>query len=273
MALYQGRALSSGSRPRRPAGLLPRILRVAALLLILLVLATIPWGTLRAKVAIVDDIRVGGTRYLDPARVVEVSGIHKGEDLFRVDPARARQALLLQPRIHEAQVSRRPLRGIEITVVEREPVLVVPHGVPWEIDSSGVLLDPLQRGVTADVPLLIGSDLDEHLRPGTQVRSPSVLRGLAWARSLARRELQLSGQVSEIDVSDPLRTALTLLSGTRVVATPWPPSLQRLSALRVVLNDLERKGTPAEEVDVRFDRQVIVRPAVLPAAGPGTDRG
>ena len=73
--------------------------------------------------------------------------------------------------------------------------------------------------------------------------------------------------MSEIDVSDPLRTALTLLSGTRVVAPPWPPSLQRLSALRVVLNDL-RKGTPAEEVDVRFDRQVIVRPAVLPGGGP-----
>jgi hypothetical protein len=246
--------------------------RVAGVLLVVALLAHVPWGTLRTRAAIVTDVRVEGTRYLDPARVVEISGIRKGDDLFRVDRDRARQALLLQPRIREARVTRRPLRGIQIAVVEREPVLVVPHDVPWEIDSSGVLLDPLQRGVTADVPLLIGSDL-ENLRAGSHVRSPAVERGLAWARSLARRELQLSGQVSEIDVSDPLRTGLTLLSGTRVVAPPWPPSLQRLSALRVVLNDLERKGTPAEEVDVRFDRQVIVRPAVLPAAGPGTDRG
>jgi cell division protein FtsQ len=273
MALYQGRALSSGSRPRRPAGLLSRILRVSVLLLAILALAHVPWGALRARAAIVSDVRVTGTRYLDPARVIEIAAIRQGDDLFRIDRARARQALLLQPRIHEATVSRRPLRGVQIAVVEREPVLVVPRGVPWEIDSAGVLLDPLQRGVTADVPLLIGSELDDRLRPGTHVRSPEVVRGLAWARSLARRELQLSGQVSEIDVSDPLRTALTLLSGTRVVAPPWPPSLERLSALRVVLNDLERKGTPAEEVDVRFDRQVIVRPAVLPAAGPGTDRG
>jgi len=272
MALYQGRALHSGSRPRRPAGLLRRIARVAAVLLVLAALAHVPWGTLRSRLAKVTDVRVEGTRYLDPAQVIEIAGIRRGDDLFAIDRARARQALLLQPRIHEAQVTRRPLRGVEIAVVERQPVLVVPHGVPWEIDSAGVLLDPLQRGVTADVPLLIGSDVQD-LKAGTHVRSPEVQRGLAWARSLARRELQLSGQVSEIDVSDPLRTALTLLSGTRVVGPAWPPSLQRLSALRVVLNDLERKGTPAEEVDVRFDRQVIVRPATLPAAGPGTDRG
>jgi hypothetical protein len=36
--------------------------------------------------------------------------------------------------------------------------------------------------------------------------------------------------------------------------------------------DLEKRGTPAAEVDVRFDRQVIVRPAGPPANGT-TDRG
>jgi len=268
MALYQGRALQT-ERRRRPSSLPRRLVRIAALIALVAVLAHVPWGALRGRIAVVNEVRVRGAHYLDSAHLLGIAGIRRGDDLFRVDLARARQALLLQSRIAEARVTRRPLRGIEIAVVEREPVLLVPHGVPWELDSTGVLLAPLQRGVVADVPLLVGAGL-AAMRAGSRVRSPEVLRGLAWARSLARRELQLSGQVSEIDVSDPRRTALTLLSGTRVLAPSWPPSLERLSALRVVLNDLEHKGTPAEEVDVRFDRQVIVRPAAVVGAEPVT---
>ena len=37
--------------------------------------------------------------------------------------------------------------------------------------------------------------------------------------------------------------------------------VQRTSALRVVLADLKQRGTRADELDLRFDRQVIVRPA------------
>ena len=36
--------------------------------------------------------------------------------------------------------------------------------------------------------------------------------------------------------------------------------MRTLSALRVVLADLRQRGTTAEEVDLRFDQQVIVRP-------------
>jgi cell division septal protein FtsQ len=272
MAYYQGRALQTERGARRGGGRLRRWLVVFGVLLAIAVLAHVPWGALRGRVAIVSDVRVRGAHYLDPARIAEMAGLHRGDDLFHIDLARARQALLLQSRIAEARVGRRPLRVLQIDVVEREPVLLVPHGVPWELDSTGVLLEPLQRGVVADVPLLVGPDIGA-LRAGTQVRDADVERGLAWARSLSRSELQLDGRVSEIDVSDPLRTGLTLLSGTRVLAPAWPPPLLRLSALRAVLMDLEKKGIPAEEVDVRFDRQVIVRPAAVPETGTPTDRG
>jgi cell division septal protein FtsQ len=272
MPYYQGRALQNETRPRRRGGRLRRLSQVLGLVLLATILAHVPWGAVRGRLAVVDDVHVRGAHYLDPARIADVAGLHRGDDLLAVDYARARQMLLLQSRIADARVAWRPPRVLQIDVVEREPVLLVPHGVPWELDSTGVLLEPLQRGVVADVPLLVGSDVSA-LRAGTHVGDAAVGRGLAWVRSLSRRDLQLEGRVSEIDVSDPLRTALTLLSGTRVVAPAWPPSLERLSALRVVLIDLERKGTPAEEVDVRFERQVIVRPAVTAVPGATTGRG
>jgi len=259
MGYYQGKALEA-RRAVRPRGtVLGRTLRVLGVLAAAAVLAHVPWEGLRHRFAVVTEVRVEGARYLDAQRVGEVAGIHLGDDLFHLSLPRARQALLLDSRIAEARVTRRLPRGVRVRLEERLPVLLVDHGVPWEMDSSGVLLAPLERGVVADVPLLVGTSF-RGLPAGTQVESPAVRRGLAWVRSLLDREVELGAQVSEVDVSDPDATGLTLVGGTRVLAPAWP-SRQRLSALRVVLADLKQRGTRADELDLRFDRQVIVRPA------------
>ncbi len=167
-------------------------------------------------------------------------------------------------------------RDVRVRIVEREPVLLVRHDVPWEVDSAGVLLPPLARGVVADVPLLTGPEFS-GLRGGTQVLTPEVRRGLAWVRVLGARDLQLAGDVSEVDVSDVSSTGVLLMNGTRVLAPAWPPGARTLSALRVVLEDLRQRGVQANEVDLRYDGQVVVRPAApaqpgrpLDGAGPGT---
>src|SRR5262245_11700808 len=260
MGSYQGKALQA-PRPRRRGGRGRAAVRVLAVILGVAALAHVPWGALRRHVLVVSEIRVEGARYLDPARVSEIAGLRVGDDLFRLDARRARQALLLDSRIAGAEVTRRLPRGVKIRIAERVPALLVHHGTPWELDSTGVLLAPLDRGVVADVPLLVGPDFD-GVEAGTHVGSPAVERGLAWAGRLSAQELQLGGQVSELDVSRDAVTTITLMGGTRVIGPAWPPSSRVLSALRVVLADLKQKGTVADEVDVRFENQVIVRPAV-----------
>jgi cell division protein FtsQ len=278
MGLYQGRALESGRRPTirpRRAARMPWPVRwafgVAGLVVVALVAAHLPWRWLREHVAVVHEIRVEGARYLDAARIGEVAGLHAGDDLFALDLVRARQALLLDPRIARARVARAWPRDVRVRIVEREPVLLVRHGVPWEVDSAGVLLPPLARGVVADVPLLTGPDF-ARWRAGTQVLTPEMRRGLAWVRALAAHELQLAGDVSEVDVGDPRATDILLMNGTRVLGPAWPPGARVLSALRVVLADLKQRGVQAREVDLRFENQVVVKPADAirePAQGAG----
>ncbi len=61
------------------------------------------------------------------------------------------------------------------------------------------------------------------------------------------------------------------MNGTRVISPAWPPGLRRLSALHVVLTNLEQRGVAAQEVDLRYEHQVIVRPAA--GSGAGTQPG
>ncbi len=265
MTRYQGKALERGVRDRRrdprKTGLpVQKPLRVLIVMLVLGVLAMLPWADLRKRVLIVDRIQVNGLRYLDAGKVRQRSGLKLGQDLLSLDLDRARQMVLLEPRIASARLRRTGLRGVEIRVVERVPALAVDHGEPWEIDAEGVLLEPLQAGVVADVPLLAGPDFSSR-RPGSQVLTPAVRRGLAWTAILSDNALRLAGQVSEVDVSDARVTRLVLLNGVRVVGPPWPNGARQLSGLRATLADLAAKGMTPREVDVRFKDQIVVRGA------------
>jgi hypothetical protein len=273
MSRYQGKALERRERQRRTASPFRQPLRVLLALLALGVLAMLPWGELRRSLLVVDQVKVSGLRYLDAARVRRRSGLGPGQDLLALDLARARQLVLLEPRIRSARVTRYGLRGVEIHVEERVPALAVEHGEPWEIDAEGVLLEPLQAGVVADVPILAGPDFSAY-RPGSQVQTAEVRRGLAWTTILSDNALRLSGQVSEVDVSDSRLTRLVLLNGVRVLAPAWPNGARQLSGLRATLADLAAKGMTPREVDVRFKDQIVVRGArpVGPTATTSTSR-
>src|SRR5438552_9324445 len=198
MGAYQGKALQARARPR--PGRLGVVLQVAGAGLLLIAIVHVPWPALTRRWAAIGDLKVEGVRYLDPSRVVQISRLHVGDPLWTADLKRARQSLLLDSRIAAAIVSRSFPRGVRIVVRERMPALLVDHGTPWELDAAGVLLTPLERGVVADVPLLVGPDF-ATVRAGTQIGGPQVTRGLKWAEVLADQTLQLAGQVSELDVS------------------------------------------------------------------------
>lgn len=267
MANYQGRALERGRRRRGGGrGLGARFLAGAIVVLVAVGLAMLPWRTMRRRWGVVTGVRVTGLRYLDAARIRRESGLVEGADLFAIDFRAVRQRLMMDPRVARAAVRRSGLRGIELAIEERTPALAVTHGEPWEVDSSGVLLEPLQAGVVADVPMLTGADLSAW-RAGTQVGTTAVQRGLAWAAILGDNALRLSGQVSEVDVSEDRATRLILMDGVCVIGPAWPASTRQLSGLRATLADLGKKGMKPREVDVRVPEQIIVRDA-RPVAAP-----
>lgn len=261
MSRYQGKALASAGRVRTAqASPFQKPLRILLTMLVLGGLAMVPWGEIRKSVLVIDKVRVAGLRYLDEGRVRKRSGLAEGQDLIALDLTKARQLVLLEPRLESASVHRVGLRGVEIRVVERVPALAVGHGEPWEIDAEGVLLEPLQTGVVADVPMLVGPDFSNR-RAGSLVQTPEVRRGLAWTAILSDNALRLAGQVSEIDVSDSRLTRLVLMNGVRVVGPAWPNGARQLSGLRATLADLSAKGMMPREVDVRFKDQIVVRGA------------
>ena len=262
MATYQGRALRTAAPKVRQGtlGKLGRVAKVIGVLGLVAALAHVPWGTLRAQAIHVAEIRVEGLHYLDAATIAARSGIKVGSGWLDADLDGARQRLMADSRIRMARVTRAFPNTIEIKIEERVPVLVVHHGSPWELAGDGVLMAPLKEGVVADVPLVNGLEAEKY-KAGTCIGTPETQRALAWVGATADPQLELAGRISEFDVSDAASTAVVLMDGTRVLAPAWPPGLSTLSSLRVVLTSLGQRGIAAQEIDLRYKHQVIVRPA------------
>src|SRR5262245_59490923 len=124
MSRYQGKALESPRRTRarrKPASPLSRPLRVLAIMLALLALAMLPWGELRARMLVVGRVRVTGLRYLDAEQVRRRSGLAAGQDLLSLDLARARQLVLMEPRVRQARVRPAGRRAVQSRVAGRAP--------------------------------------------------------------------------------------------------------------------------------------------------------
>ncbi len=90
----------------------------------------------------VDQVAVVGIVNADPSEVVEVSGIERGTPLHSLDTESGEEALRALPWVSEASISRSVGGEVEIGLVERTPVamLPAPEGAVL-VDAGGRQLD------------------------------------------------------------------------------------------------------------------------------------
>ena len=272
-AAYRGRALWTAPSPARRRGVRPGWILLAALA----VCGGLWFSRDRlAKTApyralfIVRQASVDGAVYLGEDEVRRAAGLDRPVDFLRADLRRARTKLAKSPRVASARVERALPRRIVISITERRPAAIVRGGRMFETDARGVILPPLGSGVLPDVPIVSGVKVADA-RPGRTIADPRYARALRHLAALARPDVGLANPVSQIDVSDPRRTVVTLApEGIDVFLPAEPPAVRTLSALRVVLADLASRSLSASSIDLMDDEVVAVRPVPVAAASADT---
>jgi len=271
-AAYKGRALWTAPRPARRGRLRP-----GWILLVLVALSSIAYFKRDAlartapyrALFTVREVDVDGTTYLSEGEVRRAAGLDRPVDFLRADLGRAEAKLAKMARVEKATITRALPRRIVIRVVERKPAVLVRAGRLLEADRRGVILPALVSGVAADVPLVSGVRVKD-VRAGRRIGDPAFARALRHIDALLRPEIALGRPISEIDVSDPVTTVVTLgPDGVDVLLPAEPPNERPLSALRVVLADLKTRGQSASRIDLRGEEVIAVRP--IPAADSPAD--
>ncbi|HEX5031335.1 MAG TPA: FtsQ-type POTRA domain-containing protein [Candidatus Eisenbacteria bacterium] len=240
-----------------------RILLLGALLLLVTLAAPFLGAPCARALGLIplfraERIEVTGLLYLSPDEVRSWIPVRERENLLLIHPDEVASALALHPRIAGARVSRHPGR-LRIDVTERRTFLLVNAGTLLEVDQSGTILSPLDRGLVADRPVLSGVPFPT-VKPGARVTTARLRDILHLVEVLESPEVGLVSEVSEVVSEDPHR-AILRLSRDRIPVTvdPERATVASMRALSAALRDLRERERHVLSVDARYRGQVVVR--------------
>ena len=139
-----------------------------------------------------SDIRVMSDGPLTREQVCNTSGIVEGKNIFKVDLAKAREALDKLPQIERVELRRVLPNRIEIVISERRPIawVVEQSGEDPTVSAKSFLVDA--RGVAMRIkaklpeylslPVIVAGVLKENLVLGQKVRSYEMQAALDLIR-------------------------------------------------------------------------------------------
>jgi cell division protein FtsQ len=237
--------------------------RIAALAATgLLVVASPFWGPpLLREVPLfrVRRVEISGTLLLAPHQVLAASGIRAGQNVWE-KLAPLEKALRAHPAVAAATVSRHLPGTLRIRIEEKRPIAYVEMGALAPITARGELLPVDPARAPMDLPVIRGAWARER---------PAMRKGLlAETERLGEADPALLARVSEIRSQDGKLDVLVLTHPLAEIVLPFGVGPERLSQLRAVLTDLERRlpppdalghPSPTARVDLRFQEQIVVR--------------
>jgi cell division septal protein FtsQ len=200
-----------------------------------------------------NTIEVQTDGALPREQILKTSGLQEGENIFRVNLARVRDALQQLPQVDEVQVVRKLPGEIDVKVIERRPVAWITgekqisdpfaSDAAFLVDARGVLMKekkllPEYLGL----PLISGCS-GESLESGKVVESLEAKAALELLRLSTRSFMQTRFQIREIDVSKGYCLLVTDKTHTQVTFgfDNLDVQLQRLEKFLVYSDDSKQE--------------------------------
>ncbi|MCC7008713.1 MAG: FtsQ-type POTRA domain-containing protein [Acidobacteria bacterium] len=221
------------------------------------------WGSqwaLRAEPLKVRGIDVRGAARLSAGEIDALLDGLRGENIFEVDFDVYRRRLLDSPWIASATFRRALPSTIAIEIVERTPLAIARLGQQlYLVDDTGVIIDEYGAPYAdLDLPIVDG------LLTGPSAAGPLAdparvhLVGALLAALAARPELR--GRLSQIDVASPHDAVVMFDAPSIWLHLGETRFVERLQTFFEVAPELQEQIGDLDQVDLRFDDRVFVRP-------------
>jgi cell division protein FtsQ len=212
------------------------------------------------RFAVTDLVVTGQSRRTADA-LLEEAGLSKGVNVFSIDLDRARAALLSDPWICEATLSRRLPGTVGVRVTEREIGALVALRQTYLVSRDGVIFKRFELGDPTDLPIVTGIDSDRVAVDRDGVQS-TLRRALDLASDFERTTLGQREVVQEIHVTSD--GGFTLIVGKEGLALSFgaPPFRKKLDEANRVSAELDRRGERPRAImldDEARPERVVVR--------------
>ncbi len=218
------------------------------------------WLAASPRFALREPLVVVGAERAPREQAVRIFAADFGRSVFQTPLELRRQQIEALVWVKTARVARAWPNRIRVVLEERQPVAFVrlgDSGRPWLVDADGTLL-PQPRQGRFSLPALTGltqtqSAAERQFRVGVM---------LELLEDLDRQTPKRSGEVDEIDLTDPADAVVIVSPGDRAVTLHLGGAhfLDRYKFFLANVEAWRRQYGSVRSVDLRYETHIVVQP-------------
>ena len=203
----------------------------------------------------VHEIRIHGSRNLPVESLSEKTESWIGANVFTISLSEIREMLKSDPSVGSVTFRRRLPHKLDCYLHEREPVALINLDRMAEVDAEGVIIPSDGRSMDIDLPVITGLKSRDMEEDSGVERVSKALKVLDLLKEFGFSPAE---QLSEINMDGEEVVLVWMDSGT-LVKVGKDGFEERIRKFRAVFPSLREQGGLPDLIDLRFDKQVIVR--------------
>jgi len=213
-----------------------------------------------------ENIYTDGNVNVSSAKVIELSGIEKGDHIFTIDRGEAKVGIETDPYLMFKDVRYTFPQTITIYVEERIAAACIPlEDMYVVIDDEGVVLDiPLSE---PNVPVVRGLSISQYQK-GYRMRSDDSYKQVTLTDLLAAiSAAELDVDIASIDLRDVNHITFTTTAGMQIVVGQNERLDDKMRWVKTVIPELEKEGITSGSLDVTVEGSAAYSPDVSEDTG------
>ena len=205
------------------------------------------------------NINIRGNGILSTDKVIELSGLNAGSNLFKLDAREAAAKIELHPSIKRVKIKRKLPDTINIEITERVPsALVVGKDGFIIVDEEGIYLQKVNDLQELQLPVISGIPLQENVRPGSSLKTQGLISALSLVQLMDRT---LLANVAEIVAATPESLALKTVQGVEIRFGKPEDMERKINLIQDLLleNEAIINSQTIEYIDLRYNTIPVIK--------------
>jgi cell division protein FtsQ len=210
----------------------------------------------------VRTLQIDGAVRRSNDEIARLCGLSLGQNIFSIDLETGRNAILGDPWIERATVTRRLPGTVQIEIVEREATALVAVGAELYLSTrQGELFKKPEEGDPVDLPVVTGCKPEDVAKDRATAVS-TIKRALDLVADYERTLMARTLPVQEVHVDDDGALVLSVGKSPILLHLGKGPYRQPLEQVTRVMNEIANRRAEASNVFVDNDahpERVVVR--------------
>ena len=191
----------------------------------------------------IKTINVAGTNRVSQQEIIRLSGLSYQQNIFRINSKETMKSIFQSPYVEKIKIRRGLPNIINIDIIEREPLVLVPYvGSYLFVDSQGIVIDINSSIAAIKLPIINGLKfntfkLGEEIKVENKLQLTSVIKLINEIKKAG-----IAPEIAEINAEDILNFKLKTKSGIKVNLGDDTNINTKIPLAKAILQDLDSKN-------------------------------